>query len=53
MGMGFGAGPMWGGGGNWGGNAANWGGSGQATAGGAPFAGIPPELEKSVTELAE
>ena len=49
MGMGFGAGPMWGGGG--GGNQGNWGGSGQATAGGAPFAGIPPELEESVTAL--
>ncbi len=49
--MGFGGGPMWGGGGNLGGNQGNWGGSGQATAGGAPFAGIPPELEESVTEL--
>ena len=52
MGMGFGGGAMWGGpGGGGGGAAGNWGGSGQATAGGAPFAGIPPELQESVTKL--
>jgi len=53
MGMGFGGGPMWGGpgGGMGGGAGGNWGGSGQATAGGAPFAGIPPELQESVTKL--
>jgi ATP-binding cassette subfamily B protein len=54
MGMGFGGGAMWGGGVGGGagpGAGGNWGGSGQATAGGAPFAGIPPELQESVTKL--
>lgn len=53
MGMGFGGGAMWGGPptGGGGGASGNWGGSGQATAGGAPFAGIPPELQESVTKL--
>jgi ATP-binding cassette subfamily B protein len=55
MGMGFGGGAMWGGGvggGQGGGGAAgNWGGAGAATQGGAPFAGIPPELQESVTKL--
>ncbi|HVB07087.1 MAG TPA: ABC transporter ATP-binding protein [Acidimicrobiales bacterium] len=53
MGMGFGGGAMWNMGGVAGGNHNNWGGSGQATAGGAPFAGIPDELVEEVTELVE
>jgi ATP-binding cassette subfamily B protein len=60
MGMGFGGGPMWGGGvgGGLGGGAAGgrgggWGGAGNATGGGAPFAGIPPELQDAVTKLME
>jgi ATP-binding cassette, subfamily B, bacterial len=48
MGMGFGGGPMWGGPRA---NHGNWGGAGQATEGGAPFAGIPDELVESVTAL--
>ena len=59
--MGFGGGPMWGGGGGGGlggahggrGGGGGFGGAGNATAGGAPFAGIPPELEDSVTKLVE
>ncbi len=52
----FGGGPMWGGAGGGGlggggGRAGAWGGAGNATQGGAPFAGIPPELADAVTKL--
>jgi len=51
----FGGGPMWGGaaggGLGGGGRAGAWGGAGNATQGGAPFAGIPPELADAVTGL--
>lgn len=49
---GFGGGPMWGaGGGGWGrGGGGGWQRSQQD---GAPFAGIPPELQQSVTALVE
>jgi ATP-binding cassette, subfamily B, bacterial len=52
MSMGFGGGPMWGGVGG-GGRPGAWGGAGNATQGGAPFAGIPPELQGPVTRLIE
>ncbi|MBO0746895.1 MAG: hypothetical protein J2O47_01010, partial [Acidimicrobiaceae bacterium] len=57
MSMSFGGGAMWGGGiaqGNGGGPGQGrgiFGGAQVATSGGAPFAGIPPELEEAVTEL--
>jgi ATP-binding cassette, subfamily B, bacterial len=59
MSMSFGGGAMWGGGigggnggmGNRGGNQTLQAGAKGATAGGAQFAGIPPELEKSVNNL--
>jgi ATP-binding cassette subfamily B protein len=47
---------MWGGGGAGGfggGRPGAWGGAGNATQGGAPFAGIPPELQDAVTKLIE
>ncbi|HUB71757.1 MAG TPA: ABC transporter ATP-binding protein [Acidimicrobiales bacterium] len=51
----FGAGPMWGVGGGGasrgGGFGGGWGGAANATQGGAPFAGIPPELQQAVTDL--
>jgi len=50
MSMGFGGGPMWGGV-SGGGRPGAWGGAGNATQGGAPFAGIPPELQEPVTRL--
>jgi ATP-binding cassette subfamily B protein len=50
MSMGFGGGPMWGGVGG-GGRPGAWGGAGNATQGGAPFAGIPPELQEPVSRL--
>jgi ATP-binding cassette, subfamily B, bacterial len=61
MSMNFGGGPMWGGGvggggfgrGGGGGGAGGGlvGGAASATQGGAPFAGIPPELQEAVTKL--
>jgi ATP-binding cassette, subfamily B, bacterial len=52
MGMGFGGGPMWGAGGQQGGWGRGGGGGGaQRQQDGAPFAGIPPELQGAVTEL--
>jgi len=55
--MGFGGGPVWGGGMGGGGHAGRggggFGGAGNATVGGAPFAGIPPELEDAVTKLVD
>jgi ATP-binding cassette, subfamily B, bacterial len=61
MSMSFGGGAMWGGGigggnggmGNRGGNNTLQGGAKAATAGGASFAGIPPELENAVTKLVD
>ena len=52
MGMGFGGGPMWGGGqqGGWG---RPGGGGAQRQQDGAPFAGIPPELQGAVEKLVE
>jgi ATP-binding cassette subfamily B protein len=52
MGMGFGGGPMWGGGqqGGWG---RPGGGGAQRQQDGAPFAGIPPELQGAVEKLME
>jgi ATP-binding cassette subfamily B protein len=52
MGMGFGGGPMWGAGqqGGWG---RPGGGGAQRQQDGAPFAGIPPELQGSVEKLLE
>jgi ATP-binding cassette subfamily B protein len=50
----FGGGAMWGAGvagGRGGGFGGGWGGAGNATQGGAPFAGIPPELQDAVEEL--
>jgi ATP-binding cassette subfamily B protein len=48
----FGGGPMWGTGTGGGPSRAGaWGGAGQATQGGAPFAGVPPELEDAVKKL--
>ncbi len=52
MSMAFGGGPMWGGV-SAGGRPGAWGGAGNATQGGAPFAGIPPELQEPVTRLVE
>ena len=52
MSMAFGGGPMWGGV-SGGGRPGAWGGAGNATQGGAPFAGIPPELQEPVTRLVE
>ena len=51
MSMAFGGGPMWGGGAGGGGRPGAWGGAGNATQGGAPFAGIPPELEEAVSRV--
>ncbi len=51
MSMAFGGGPMWGGGGGGAGRPGAWGGAGNATQGGAPFAGVPPELEEAVSKL--
>jgi ATP-binding cassette, subfamily B, bacterial len=54
MGMFGGGGVGLGGGGGFGGGAGmgrGMGGAGMATEGGAPFAGIPPELQESVTKL--
>ena len=54
MGMGFGGmGGFGGGGGGFGlgGGGGNHGGAGKSTRGGAPFAGIPPELQASVDQL--
>jgi ATP-binding cassette, subfamily B, bacterial len=58
MSMNFGGGAMWGGGmagggGRGGGGAGGGlvGGAASATQGGAPFAGIPPELQEAVTNL--
>ena len=51
MSMAFGGGPMWGGGGGGAGRPGAWGGAGNATQGGAPFAGVPPELEEAVGKL--
>ena len=57
MGMGFGGGAMWGGGVGGGSAAAAPAGMGRRRRrrpqGGAPFAGIPPELQESVTKLDE
>jgi ATP-binding cassette subfamily B protein len=50
----FGGGAMWGAGvagGRGGGFGGGWGGAGNATQGGAPFAGIPPELQDAVEKL--
>jgi ATP-binding cassette subfamily B protein len=50
----FGGGAMWGAGvagGRGGGFGGGWGGAGNATQGGAPFAGIPPELLEAVEKL--
>jgi len=48
----FGGGPMWGTGTGGGPSRAGaMGGAGQATQGGAPFAGVPPELEDAVKKL--
>ncbi|MBO0893124.1 MAG: hypothetical protein J2O39_02010, partial [Acidimicrobiales bacterium] len=47
---GFGGGPMWGAGGGWG---RAGGGGWQRSQDGAPFAGIPPELQQSVRALVE
>jgi ATP-binding cassette, subfamily B, bacterial len=51
MSMAFGGGPMWGGGAGGGVRPGAWGGAGNATQGGAPFAGVPPELEEAVDQL--
>jgi ATP-binding cassette, subfamily B, bacterial len=51
MSMAFGGGPMWGGAGGGGMRPGAWGGAGNATGGGAPFAGVPPELEEAVNQL--
>jgi ATP-binding cassette, subfamily B, bacterial len=56
--MAFGGGPMWGAGtagglGAGGGRPGAMGGAGNAAQGGAPFAGIPPELEEAVTRLVQ
>jgi ATP-binding cassette, subfamily B, bacterial len=59
MSMNFGGGAMWGGGMGGGGGRGGGGGAGgglvggaaSATQGGAPFAGIPPELQEAVTKL--
>ncbi len=51
MSMAFGGGPMWGGGVGGGMRPGAWGGAGNATQGGAPFAGVPPELEEAVKQL--
>jgi ATP-binding cassette subfamily B protein len=48
----FGGGPMWGSGvGGSASRAGAMGGAGNATQGGAPFAGVPPELEDAVKKL--
>jgi ATP-binding cassette, subfamily B, bacterial len=49
--MTFGGGAMWGGGVGGGGRPGAWGGAGNATQGGAPFAGVPPELQEAVDKL--
>ena len=51
MSMSFGGGAMWGGGVGGGMRPGAWGGAGNATGGGAPFAGVPPELEEAVNKL--
>jgi ATP-binding cassette subfamily B protein len=51
MSMSFGGGAMWGGGAGGGARPGAWGGAGNATQGGAPFAGVPPELQEAVNEL--
>lgn len=54
MSMSFGGGGMWGtnvGGGGM--RPGAWGGAGNATQGGAPFAGVPPELEDAVRHLTD
>ncbi len=51
MSMTFGGGAMWGGGVGGGPRPGAWGGAGNATQGGAPFAGVPPELEEAVDKL--
>jgi ATP-binding cassette, subfamily B, bacterial len=49
----FGGGPMWGTGVGGGGPSRGgaWGGAANATGGGAPFAGVPPELQDAVKKL--
>jgi ATP-binding cassette, subfamily B, bacterial len=49
--MSFGGGAMWGGGVGGGARPGAWGGAGAATQGGAPFAGVPPELQEAVDKL--